>query len=134
MNISTIKSEECIAKPIFMGEVNLYLKERFKNLNITGDTKVNNDLIQKVIDYSFKFLKTIEKEKIAKLRKYIDLETGQTCVKNENKFQAEFILCKMVDLKPQSLNIALKLFPEYIKYFNRTSFRKHFFSLLNLMN
>lgn len=134
MNVSTTRSEECIAKPIFIGEVNLYLKERFKSLNIKDNIKVPNDLIQKVIEYSFKFLKTIEKDKITKLRKYIDVETGQNYIKNQNKFHAEFILCKMVDLKPESLKVALKLFPEYIKYFNKTSFRKHFYSLLNLMN
>jgi len=135
MDTNNIRSEDCIAKPIFIGEVNLYLKERFKILDIENGQKVDNDSVQKVINYSFfKSFVFLKKEKVAKLRKYIDEQTDEINGKNENKFQTEMILCKIIDLKPKKFFMATKLFPEYKKYFSLNSFRRHYTMINSILN
>ena len=65
METNNLRSKDCIAKPIFIGEVNLYLKERFKILDIENGQKVDNDSVHKVINYSFfKSLIFLKKEMI----------------------------------------------------------------------
>lgn len=135
MDTNNLRTEDCIAKPIFIGEVNLYLKERFKILDIENGQKVDNDSVQKVINYSFfKSLLFLKKEKVAELRKYIDEQTDEINCKNENKFQTEMILCKIIDLNPKTFLMATKLFPEYKKYFSLNCFRRHYTMINSILN
>ena len=120
MNTNNLRTEDCIAKPIFIGEVNLYLKERFKILDIENGQKVDNDSVQKVINYSFfKSFVFLKKEKVAELRKYIDEQTDEINCKNENKFQTEMILCKIIDLKPKTF--LSKCYVSLLGYFSQAT-------------
>merc|ERR1712029_1005023 len=122
---SEINSENYTAIPLFLEEVNIYLKERYANyqhdLNTNLPTPVNQNLMQFCNATCF-----LEKRKIKELRKYINETNLIEALNYEDRVQAEIILCKLVDLNLISFKVAIVLLPGYKKYFKMNQFRKHF--------
>ena len=122
---SEINSENYTAIPLFLEEVNIYLKERYKNcqndLNTDIPIPVNQNLVQFCNSICF-----LEKTKVKELRKYINDISLKEALNYEDRVQAEIILCKLVDLNLISFKVAIFLLPGYKKYFKMNQFRRHF--------
>jgi len=131
--VEDISSERCMANPIFIEEVNLYLKERFKNDSINLGEEVFNESTKKVIKYCLKFC-YLKKDKVKKIRNYINGIKENSILNNEEIVQAEIILCKIIDLNPSSYKILLTLLPGHKRYFTQNQFRKHYNKLHSIMN
>ena len=111
-----INSEKYTAVPLFLGEVNIYLKKRYENSQYNLNTEFSNPVNQKLLRYCREMC-FFEKKKVKELRRYINesiLEETLTC---EDRIQAEIILCKLIDLDLISFKVATILLPGFKKYF-----------------
>jgi DNA-directed RNA polymerase subunit F len=133
MLTTEINSERCRANPIFIEEVYLYLKNRFKNLNDKINVNKYENSIEKIIDYCVKFC-CFKKPKIKELRGYININIKKESLKDEDRVQAEIILCKIIDLNPDTFKTLVLLLPSYNKYFTQNKFRKHYKNIRSLIN
>ena len=133
MTIQEKKQDRSQASPIFIEEVNLYLKDRFKDLIIENKNENHKTPTKKILDYCHKFC-FLRKEKIKEIRNYINESTENFFSVEEERIQAEIILCKIVDLNPDTYGNLISLIPGYKKYFTSNQFRKHYKKIHSLVN
>jgi len=131
--LNGINSERCVANPIFMEEVYLYLKERIEKLSNNNDKKFYSSPTKKVMDYCVKFC-YLKKEKVKIIRNYINETKDNSILNDEEIVQAEIILCKIIDLNVNSFKTIVTLLPGYKRYFKLHQFRQHYNKLYSIMN
>lgn len=118
-------SEKSRAIPICIEEVSLYLEERYENLDSNSFQQCPGPSGQKVWDYCKK-LSILKKEKIKGARVYINQAANEKFINDEERVQAEIILCKIIDFKNLNLKAWISIFPGYKKYFKPSQLRKHY--------
>lgn len=117
--------EKNTATPIFLNEVYLFLKQRYKYSENDSIENFSNHLHEKLMKFCEKMC-LFKKKKIKQLRNYINQNISEKSWNYEDQIQAEIILCKLIDLDPYSFKVATILLPGYKKYFRTSQFRKHY--------
>jgi hypothetical protein len=125
--------EKNIASPIFLDEVYLFLKKRYKYSENESSENFSNSLHKKLMKFCVKMC-FLEKKKIKELRDYINQNISKKSWNYEDQVQAEIILCKLIDLAPYSFKVAIILLPGYKKYFKTSEFRKHYKMINSFIN
>ena len=125
--------EKYRVNPICIEEVYLYLKERHGNKGEYMEEKIDYGHNLKILGYCLKFC-TLQKEKIRQLRTYINKIMNEAFLNDEERIQAEIILCKIIDFKYLTFKSWIQIFQEYKKYFKSNQLRKYFKSMHSIIS
>nr|UXY87398.1 RNA polymerase II subunit F [Cryptomonas sp.] len=108
--------------PLFTDEVYSCLTKRNRMQDYLEKDKLifnekNRIVYEKTFEYVRMFSKLDEK-KILAMRKFIDNITVKNDQKNEHSLEIQFVICKIVDLMPTTLEEISVLIPRFAKFFN----------------